>query len=179
MQGNGDVTETIKRRLPDRLRIRLRPLWQKWKRRPAFLRRTSVGKPIFVVGHPRSGTSWLYELVVSHPALAGGPETHLFDYYLRPLLGEDPFLPWGGINQWIGTKEQTRTLRSFVDGVFAQRLAEERKRRVVEKTPEHALFIGEIKALYPDAKFIHIVRDGRAGLWGPWRKCGRSSRPTS
>jgi hypothetical protein len=99
--------------------------------------------------------------MVGHPAFAGGPETHLFNYYLRPFLTEDPFLPWGGIHQWVETEHQRKMLRRFVDRVFAHRLAEEQKRRIVEKTPEHAHFIQHIKELYPEAKFIHIVRDGR------------------
>lgn len=155
------VKEALQGRVPEQFLERLQPLWRRWKHRPAFLRRTAVDRPIFVVGHPRSGTSWLYKLLVNHPALAGGPETHLFDYYLKPFLGTDPFVPWGGINQWMGTKEQAAVLRRLVDGVFTHRLAEEQKRRVVEKTPEHALFIEPIKALYPRAKFVHIVRDGR------------------
>src|SRR5690606_16454799 len=37
----------------------------------------------------------------------------------------------------------------------------EGKQRWGEKTPRNAFWIDEIRALYPDAQFIHIVRDGR------------------
>jgi hypothetical protein len=30
---------------------------------------------------------------------------------------------------------------------------------VIEKTPRHALFLSSIRSLYPDAKFVHIVRE--------------------
>lgn len=151
----------LRDRIPTAWHPWLRPLWQRWKHRPGFLRSTEVDRPVFIVGHPRSGTSWLYKLVVMHPEFAGGPESHLFDYYLRPLLEEDPFLPWGGLDYWLDRSERTRLLRRVVDEIFTYRLAEEQKRRIVEKTPEHAVHVKHIQQLYPRARFVHIVRDGR------------------
>lgn len=151
----------LRKRIPDSWRSRLEPLWRRWKHRPHILRNAEVDRPIFIVGHPRSGTSWLYKLVVRHPALAGGPESHLFDFYLRPFLVDDPFLPWGGLDYWLDSPRRPVLLRKICDEVFAHRLAVEQKKRVVEKTPEHALYARTIKELYPHAKFIHIVRDGR------------------
>lgn len=34
--------------------------------------------PVFVVGHPRSGTTWLTKLLGMHPRLGSVSETHLF-----------------------------------------------------------------------------------------------------
>jgi Sulfotransferase family len=153
--------KTVRDRIPEAWRGPLRPLWQQWKHRPHCLRRVAVDRPVFVVGHPRSGTSWLYKLLVLHPEFAGAPESHLFDYYLKPFLDEDPFSPWGGVDYWLDRSQRPALLRGIVDRIFAYRLAEEQKRRVVEKTPEHALSVMQIKELYPKAQFIHIVRDGR------------------
>jgi hypothetical protein len=40
---------------------------------------------VFVVGSPRSGTTWLQLLLAQHPAVATHQETHLFHNYLGPL----------------------------------------------------------------------------------------------
>src|SRR5947208_10995760 len=40
---------------------------------------------VFIVGAQRSGTTWLQRLLASHPAIAGGQESHLFSGYLAPL----------------------------------------------------------------------------------------------
>src|SRR5689334_13433315 len=36
------------------------------------------GRMCFVVGAPRSGTTWLQQLLYAHPLVATGGETHLF-----------------------------------------------------------------------------------------------------
>ena len=41
---------------------------------------------IFVVGGPRSGTTWLQRLIASHPLISTGQESNLFLYYISPLL---------------------------------------------------------------------------------------------
>ncbi len=163
--------------LPDNVRSSLKPLWHRWKHRSSYRRRTSLEKPIFIVGHPRSGTSWLNKLIVSHPNLAGGPETQLFNYYLRPFFDTDPFVPWGGVNQWVGSEGRRQIIRNLCDDIFAFRLAEEQKKRVVEKTPEHALFLHEIMSIYPAAKFIHVVRDGRDVMLSVFAYASHLSNP--
>lgn len=124
---------------------------------------------VFVIGAPRSGTTWIQLLLAQHRGVATTQETHLFERYLahldeawrreraleverdiglRPLLSEDGF----------------HTLcRGFAEGVLRRIEGEEEgKRVIVEKTPGHALSAPFIHALFPEAHFVHVIRDPRA-----------------
>ncbi len=41
---------------------------------------------MFIVGSPRSGTSYLQNLLASHPDIHTGEETHLFERYIGPSV---------------------------------------------------------------------------------------------
>ena len=113
--------------------------------------------PIFIIGHPRSGTTWLARLLGAHPRLASGRETHLFNLYLKPLLTQRQ--DW--LADWVDAPTLHALLTDLVSGIFQSALARQGKQRVVEKTPTHRYWLKEIHALFPDARFIEIVRDGR------------------
>ena len=57
--------------------------------------------------------------------------------------------------------EVNREMRTLFENVFRRHLHETRKRVLVEKTPEHALHLREIHALFPEATYLHLIRDGR------------------
>jgi hypothetical protein len=113
--------------------------------------------PVFVVGHPRSGTTWLARLLGAHPRIASGGETHLFNYYLERLLVDHE--RW--LHDWVDDDALHALVRDFVTGVFQAAIDTKSKVRVVEKTPTHRLWVKEIRRLFPDARFIRCVRDGR------------------
>jgi hypothetical protein len=54
-------------------------------------------------------------------------------------------------------------LRGFCDGLFESALARTAPSAThfIEKTPAHAFCVPMIRALYPDAHCLHLVRDGR------------------
>lgn len=136
--------------------------------------------PVFIVGSPRSGTTWLYHILLS----AGGfaiyrTEPKVFTY-LAPLYGNfrshtqrQRFL-----DRWISTEDFYRSgldaayvrdrvlhncksaadfQRILMDGVAEQQGAE----RWSDCTPDNLLFIEEIHRNFPNALFIHMLRDGR------------------
>src|SRR5487761_98720 len=41
---------------------------------------------IFIVGCPRSGTTWLQQLLASYPKAKTGPESYLFSWFIGPQL---------------------------------------------------------------------------------------------
>ena len=41
---------------------------------------------VFLVGCPRSGTTWLQKLLASHPRIRSGEESHFFSLYVGPQL---------------------------------------------------------------------------------------------
>ncbi len=56
---------------------------------------------------------------------------------------------------------KARDLRHFINLFFSNWAAAQGKNRWAEKTPNNIYCIGEILELLPDAKFIHVIRDGR------------------
>ena len=136
--------------------------------------------PVFVLGAPRSGTTLLYHMLLS----AGGfavfrAETHVFDL-LGPRFGDFGKLQNRRrlLQQWIQTKsfrvsgldaarvEDLILNQCHGRGEFLRKIMEEIARsqhvsRWAECTPDHLLYLDEIKKEIPDALIIHIIRDGR------------------
>jgi hypothetical protein len=136
---------------------------------------------VFLVGAPRSGTTWLQLLLSRSRSVVTSQETDLFSIYLRPMVGEWNRCRATGtpiIFSEVLSDEDFRTLlRSASAFVFAKiARAKPSATVVLEKTPEHVNHWREILELWPDAHFIHIVRDPRSVVaslrhasktWGP------------
>lgn len=129
--------------------------------------------PVFVVGSPRSGTTWIQSLLDYHPGVATGRETHLFSGYLQPLADRWEFD--AGRAERIGSyydvglptvmerAEFTDLCRKFAGGVLSKIARREPGADVVlEKTPHHASHAELILETIPGARFIHMIRDPRA-----------------
>jgi len=136
--------------------------------------------PVFVVGCPRSGTSLLYHSLLS----AGGfpfydEETHFFSG-LAPRVGSLNHLKNRKklIEKWRRSdclkvtgidREQVerqilndcRNSGDFLRIVMDNMARSQNAERWSEKTPDHVLYLREIKRTIPNALFIHIIRDGR------------------
>src|ERR671917_544784 len=135
----------------------------------------------FVAGEMRSGTSWMRHSLSDHPEIACGQEGSFFGrgydreeipVYTGPVssltralaLSRDlktwHALPW---NLWSdGYDEDLRNLsRLSVDYFLSKEVARTGRRIVGDKSPQHTENLDEIHEIYPDARIIHIVRDGR------------------
>jgi hypothetical protein len=148
------LPETLARSLDARLRQRPSVV-----RRPNTRRDTRV---MCIVGSARSGTTWMSRLLQLHPD-AGGigeAESWLF-HWLAPLWKSAG--PGGLFAAHLEPRQMNDALRGFCDDMFDSALARDAPSATlfVEKTPAHALCIPMIRALYPDAYCVHLVRDGR------------------
>ena len=135
----------------------------------------------FVAGEMRSGTSWLRHSLSDHPEIACGQEGSFFgrDYdheeipvYAEPVSSLTRALAvskdletWHGLpwNLWSDDyEEDLRALsRLSVDYFLSKEVARTGRRIVGDKSPQHTENLDEIHEIYPDARIIHIVRDGR------------------
>jgi hypothetical protein len=141
------------------------------------------GRVVFVEGAPRSGTTWLVTLLATHPEIAGvEAESHLFDFGVDRLFdnveGRDPY--FHGLASYLDRDELVDLVRAFCDGVLLAMRSHVSVGGsppfVVEKTPiaggESALDLERKRDVYPDAWYIHIVRDreavARSLMRAPW-----------
>lgn len=125
---------------------------------------------VFVVGCPRSGTTWVQRLLASHPNVATGQETDLFDVYVGPQIRAwRRFAMPGssgrgivGLACYMDDARFLKGIRTYLVSLLNAILAPVRDGQMfVEKTPSHALFLEEIRCLLPACKVIHVVRDPR------------------
>ncbi len=119
--------------------------------------------PVFIVGVPRSGTTWLEQMLMAHPAIDGpGRETSIF-VSLRALRDNIARPESESLAAWIEPAELVAAMRVFVDGLFAHHLSTKGSSAPVflEKTPMHAEHFRLISEVFPDAAIISIHRDGR------------------
>jgi hypothetical protein len=125
-------------------------------------------RPVFIVAAPRSCSTLLFETLTRAGALCSvGDESHgIFEGHrkLSPGRGAvdsnrlgaellDPALA-ASIRARFGAKLRDRDGAPPGAGAF----------RLLEKTPKNALRIPFLDALFPDARFIYLVRDPHANL---------------
>ena len=122
-------------------------------------------KLVFIVGSARSGTTWLQQLLSQSTRTATTPETHLFSTHLRSLPEgwRRHESGWTGLHHLITEDELVDWMRGLAS-LCLGRIADGRPgaQIVVEKTPKHGEYAADILRLFPEAYFIHIIRDPRA-----------------
>ena len=151
-------------------------------RRPILEGRPTV---FFIVGHGKSGTTWLARLLGSHPEVLCLWEGRLFgrEWHREDLREVEAKVPprtlsgaiansgdlrlWAERSVWGRRGDADEHLRNLtrlaLDYFLDQRLAGTDKKIVGDKTPflPGAHTVREIHDIYPEAKVIHVIRDGR------------------
>ena len=119
---------------------------------------------VLIVGAPRSGTTWLQSLLASHPAIATGPETHFF----RTFAAADAEFhrrrdrPLGVSEYWTAEQFHDAIERLFWGALSRLPAPAGPVRCFLEKTPIHCMHGAFILRVLPRARFLHVIRDGRA-----------------
>ena len=128
-------------------------------------------QPVFIVGVPRSGTTWVMRMLAEHPEAWPLIETYMFSPYrgLAALLREVPEGPPGredvewapsGLGRMFSRDELIAELRLLAERWLRMASAGD-ARFVIEKSPGHLTVVALIAEVLPRARFIHVVRDGR------------------
>jgi hypothetical protein len=123
----------------------------------------------FILGYARSGTTLLMRLARLHPEVHCSYQAHFFTR--RPLLNS--LVQASDVEEWL-TRKSNRwnrggdlspiVLRAAADLIMEREAARLGKNIVGDKSPSstiHGQAVRDMHALYPDARLIYIVRDGR------------------
>jgi hypothetical protein len=123
----------------------------------------------FILGHARSGTTILMRLARLHPEVHCNYQAHFFTRapMLKSLVDTPEAADWLArkSNRWNqGRDLSPLVMRAAADFIMERDAAREGKRIVGDKSPSsviHGQVVCDTHAIYPDAKLIYIVRDGR------------------
>lgn len=120
-----------------------------------------VAPPVFIVGAARSGTTWVHDIFQAHPDVATAYETFLFTQNgLGSFFSQTHSSPHHGIGRLFEEGELTDYIRQIAIDILSK-VIEPQHQYLVEKSPNHIESVGIIRQIFPTAKFIHLVRDGR------------------
>jgi LPS sulfotransferase NodH len=123
----------------------------------------------FILGHARSGTTLLMRLLRLHDEVHCNYQAHFFSRkpMLKSLVDSPDAEEWLArkSNRWNqGRDLSPLVLRAAADFIMERDAAREGKHIVGDKSPSstiHGQIVRDTNLLYPDAKLIYIVRDGR------------------
>lgn len=158
-----------------------------------------AGPPVFVGGCPRSGTTLLRTMLNSHPHLAVPHETKFVvqAWRRRNVFGDlSSAQNRRDVARWILKTPKARfsrigipddelveafaaappTLGSLMATCFAGYAERYGKPRWGDKRPSYAQNLDALFAMFPDAQFVHVIRDPRAcvaSMGRHWKGWGR------
>lgn len=121
--------------------------------------------PVFIIGSPRSGTSILAKSLAQHTHLWTASEFYLM-FYLFGDQKMDAALHRNQTEmQWCWLREQNVSNSEFLKylglGINALMTSRSQGKRWIDQTPAHTLMADTLADMFPDAIFLHILRDGR------------------
>lgn len=106
-------------------------------------------KPIIIIGSPRSGTTFISSLLKHHSQLAFFDEPRLVWRYgndrKSDMLSADDARP-----------DVIRHIRHRFSGMMTAA----GKARMLEKTPANSVRVEFVDRVFPDARFVHVIRNG-------------------
>ena len=136
-------------------------------RRVLFSLYPRFDRPVFIVGAPRSGTTFLGDCIGALPEIS-----YHFEPVATKAAGRCVFVgSWGYWRSRFAFRSVYRLLLQLhADGDL----------RFAEKTPQNCFLISFLARAFPGARFVHILRDGRDAALSyskkPWLLASSAAR---
>lgn len=151
-------------------------------------------EPIFVTGYMRSGTTLLGNIIDRHSSIAVFIESFFIPrYYFTqvlfwPLSRKRNFLRLAqsianeassrrngmSLDEAHVLSNSERNLPSLIDSLFSEWARTRGKHRWADKSPGYVSKISTLDRMFEDARFVHIIRDGR-DVWLSLKRLGWKS----
>ena len=111
-------------------------------------------KMIFIIGLPRSGTSLVEQILASHSKVYGCGELTILELLIKKYLTKE--------NKFEKDKLKNIDNLKTINNLFHKHIKKfynGDKLIFTDKTPQNFMWIGIIKSIFPNAKFIHCERN--------------------
>lgn len=129
----------------------------------------STPRPVFLLSLPRSGSTLLQRMLMTHPAISSKPEPWLLlpIFYARREAGHKAeyweYTAQTAINEFVdslpgGENDFYAAVNRFATELYAKAAADN-ARYFVDKTPRYHLVVEELMRTFPDARFIYLWRN--------------------
>ncbi len=130
---------------------------------------------IFIISQPRSGSTLLQRVLSGHPEIQTSAETWLMLHPVYGLRGSGIETEYGaafaaeGVGEFIknyatGSGIYDEAIRNWAQTIYADALSRGGKTLFLDKTPRYFFIVPELYRLFPDAKFIFLIRNPMAVL---------------
>lgn len=118
---------------------------------------------VFVGGAPRSGTTLVQKCLSFHSEILAGAEFENMPDIVRLYRRMSDSNARGKHGFYCELDDVKKHLREFTYNIFLSKTTED-VRLISEKTPDNVMVFRELSELFPEAKFIFVLRDPRATL---------------
>lgn len=120
---------------------------------------------VFIIGCPRSGSSAFAWAMDKHPDFWTSAESNFLSLFFKDqwLKNQHKFGQTRGERHWLSKNKVSYEEYAYYIGLGIDLLYQNRSanKRWVEQTPEYTIQALDIAIMFPSAKFIHLIRDGR------------------
>ena len=129
-------------------------------------------KPIFILGAPRSGTTVAAWALAEHSQLWTSGESYVLAEIFGGARGDKNFNALFQTAEVLGDgsliqqemMSRTELLAALGLGVNALFTSRSGDRRWIDHTPVQSLMVDRLGEMFPDAQFLHLLRDGRRAV---------------
>jgi hypothetical protein len=105
--------------------------------------------PIILLGNTRSGTTIVQKIMSVHPDLAEWYEPNALWLYADP----------GRIYDEFSERDATGSVKRYIRNRFLKYQKQHGNRVILEKSPQNILRIPYVRAIFPEAIYLYIVRN--------------------